>query len=60
MFYLLVSYGVVENLNHGITTTLRPQNGKRIRDAALLASFSSITFAAKKQKSQNNDSSRTI
>ena len=33
---------------------------KRIRDAALLASFSSITFAAKKQKSQNNDSSRTI
>lgn len=36
MFYLLVSYGVVENLNHGITTTLRPQNGgKRIRDAAL-------------------------
>lgn len=38
---------------------LRP-NGKRIRDAALLASFSSITFAAKKQKSQNNDSSRTI
>ena len=21
MFYLLVSYGVVENLNHGITTT---------------------------------------
>ena len=36
MFYLLVSYGVVENLNHGITTTLRPQNGgKRIRDACI-------------------------
>ena len=37
MFYLLVSYGVVENLNHGITTTVRPQNGVSI--SAMLISI---------------------
>ncbi len=37
MFYLLVSYGVVENLNHGITTTLRPQNGVSV--SAMLISI---------------------